>query len=326
MTMPGGPAAPLRLVAGVVLTPAERAVLEDAGVRVLADATAPPERRERAARSATVWFGPGLDARLLAGAPELRWWQSDTVGLDHYLFPEIADSPVVVTAVRGKHVSASEQAMALVLALARGLPELARRQARHEWRPVAQDEVRRLSGARMVVLGTGQIGGDVAVRAAAFGLEVDGVNLDGSPAPGFRRVWPAGEVEDAVDGADWVVCALPMTAATAGLVSARVIGRMGPSAVFVNVGRGGVVDQDALRAALAGGRLAAAGLDVFASEPLPDDDGLWDLPNVVVTPHSAGLIAGLPGHRAGVEFLLDNVARLRRGEPLAGVVDKRAGF
>ncbi len=316
----------LRLVAGVALTAAQRAALEAAGVEVLADARADEADWADAVREATVWFGPRLDAEVLARAPRLRWWQSDTVGLDHYTFPEIAGAPVVVTVVRGKHVSAAEQALALVLAFARGLPELGRRQQRHEWSALTQAQVRPLQGSRMVVLGTGQIGGDIAARAAAFGVRVDGVNVDGAPTPGFGTVWPTDRLAQAVAGADWVACALPMTPGTAGLVSAEAIAWMGPATVFVNVGRGGVVDQEALRSALREGRLGGAGLDVFAVEPLPQDDELWDLPNVVVTPHSAGLIAGLPGHQAGLDFLLENVARLRRGEELAGVVDKTAGF
>ena len=316
----------LTLAAGVELTASQRDRLDAAGFDLVADATTSPEQLLGVIDQVEVWFGGHLDADLLAQAKQLWWLQAETAGLDHHMFPELAASKVVVTAVRGKHVSLSEQAMAFVLAFARALPLMAAQQARRQWRQPTQQELKGVMGSRMVVLGTGRLAQDLAAKAAAFGIRVDGVNHNGAAAPGFDQVFHQDHLATAVQAAQWVVAVLPMTPETAGLVSAEVIANMAPGAVFINVGRGGVVDQTALTAALAQGRLAGAGLDVFAQEPLPPDDPLWAMPNVLITPHSAGQIAGLPGHEAGFECLIENLARLRRGEELDGVADKQAGF
>jgi phosphoglycerate dehydrogenase-like enzyme len=314
------------LVAGVTLSDDQRLALTAAGLDILADATTPEQELAAAIEQAVVWFGPKLNAGRLARASNLLWLQSDTVGLDHYMFPELANSKVLVSCVRGKHTSASEQALAFVLAIARFLPAMLRQQDAKVWKQPTNQDVKTLIGSRMVVAGTGVIGSDIARKAAAFGVIVAGVNLDGSPADPFHEVVATDQLAKAVKGADWVVNALPFAPGTVGIISEEVIAQMDAGAVFINIGRGGTVDQAALISALQRGHLSAAGLDVFESEPLPADSPLWSMPNVIVTPHMAGVIPGRPGHQAGVEFLIENMSRLDQGLEIAGLIDKQLGF
>jgi phosphoglycerate dehydrogenase-like enzyme len=140
----------------------------------------------------------------------------------------------------------------------------------------------------------------------------------------FRVIHGADELADAVGWADFVIDVLPGTASTTRLFDAAVIAGMQPTARFINVGRGSTVDQSALTEALRAERIAGAALDVFEDEPLPEDDPLWDLPNVVVSPHMSGDFAGFP--QALVELFVDNLRRYLTGEPLRNVVDKTRGY
>lgn len=253
--------------------------------------------------------------RVALDAPNLRWFHSMAAGFDNPVFGRFLERGVRLTTSSGASAPPiAATCITYLLALSRDLPRLARAQATHEWAPARFTELR---GRRIVVAGYGPIGQEVVRLAAAFGMQPEVLRrapVGDEPCP-VRRL---DEIIDAVAGAAALVVALPLTDATRGLVSREVLDAMEPDAFVVNVGRGEVIDQEALTEALSYGRLGGAGLDVFAVEPLPTDDPLWELPNVIITPHMAGSTAAT-GRRV-VEIFLDNLGRFQRGEPLRNEV------
>jgi D-2-hydroxyacid dehydrogenase (NADP+) len=246
-----------------------------------------------------------------AAAPNLEWLHTMSAGVDHPIFQMFVDRGVHITTSSG---SSSEPiaatAIMYLLALTRDLPRMMRAQAAHEWTWQRWREVR---GRPIAVLGMGPIGLEVARLAAEFGMEPTIVRR----AVRGDEPWPTrtlAELHDVVAEHDAVVVALPLNDDTNGIIAADVIAAMKPGALFVNVGRGELVDQPALTAALAEGRLGGAGLDVTDPEPLAADDPLWDLPNVIITPHNSGSTDGTS--RRAAEAFLDNLARWQDGRPL----------
>jgi D-2-hydroxyacid dehydrogenase (NADP+) len=249
--------------------------------------------------------------KVALSAPNLQWLHSMSAGVDSPVFTMFTDRGVRLTTSSGASAPPiAGTVMLYLLALGRGLPAWLRAQEAHEWAPAP---FRELDGQRLVVVGYGPIGQEVVRLAQAF--RMDPVVLRRS-ARGDEpcAVRPLDQLRDAVVDADAVVLALPLTDSTRGLFSAEVIAAMPSHAVFVNIGRGELVDQGALTEALVSGSLGGAGLDVFEVEPLPSDDPLWDLPNVIITPHSSGASTAT-GERV-VEIFLDNLGRFVRGEPL----------
>jgi phosphoglycerate dehydrogenase-like enzyme len=252
----------------------------------------------------------------------LRWIQSASAGVDLLLFPALVDSDVVVTNARGVFDEPiAEWVLAMLLAFSTDtLRTLSlQREARWEHR-----ETRRLAGSRLVIVGQGPIGRAAARRARALGMDVRAVGRSARVDDELGDVMPIERLHEVLASADHVLNALPLAPGTAGLFDAGAFSAMRPSATFVNVGRGATVDEPALVAALQGGTIAAAALDVFAEEPLPPDSPLWSLPNVVVSPHMCGDFAGW--EQAVVSIFVDNAGRWVRGEPLRNVIDKRLGF
>lgn len=245
------------------------------------------------------------------GSPNLRWLHTMSAGVDHPVFQMFVDRGVRVTTSSGSSSQPiAATAIMYLLALARDLPRMMRAQASHDW---AWERWRELRGRSIAVLGMGPIGVEVARLAAEFGM-----------APTFVRravrgdeAWPTrplAELRAVVAEHDAVVVALPLNDDTAGIISSEIIAAMRPGALFVNVGRGELVDQSALTSALAEGRLGGAGLDVTDPEPLPADDPLWDLPNVIITPHNSGSTDGTS--RRAAEAFLENLARWIDRRPL----------
>lgn len=276
-------------------------------------------------------FIPHLTREMLASAPRLRWIQSPAVGVSNMLFPEMIASAVVITCARGIRARAiAEHVMGVTIALARQLHTAVRRQAAHAW---AQDELESnttailtLQGRRMAVVGLGSIGGEVARLAAAFGLRVSAVRRRaGGPLPdAVDEVVPAERLGEVLARSDVVVLAAPHTSSTEQLIGAREIARMKPGALLVNISRGTLVDDDALVAALRSGHVGGAALDVFVHEPLDAASPYWDLPNVIVTPHTSGAMTDY--WTPLVALFSENLRRFERGEPLLNVVDKVAGY
>ena len=256
-------------------------------------------------------------------AARLRWIQAAWAGVDGLLFPELVESDVVLTNARGVFDEAiAEYVVGLMLLFAKDLIGVVDRQRRREWR---RRDAELLSGRHLLIVGVGGIGRAIGRLASALGMQVRGVGRRTRPDDGvFDVVLGADELLGALPWADYVVDALPATDATRHLFGANAFEAMNPWARFVNVGRGSTVDQVALVAALRTGEIGAAALDVFEEEPLPEDSPLWEMPNVIVSPHVSG---DFGGWREGVvELFVENLERFLTGAPLRNVVDKRLGY
>ncbi|MFE3836100.1 D-2-hydroxyacid dehydrogenase [Pseudogemmobacter sonorensis] len=248
-------------------------------------------------------------------APRLRFIQTISVGFDFLDLGKVAARGVRVANVSGLNAMAvAQHAMAQILALSRRLPELILAQARGEWRKPSQraDEI---TDKEVVIIGTGSVGQKLSGLLGAFGCTVTGIRRQASPpVAGFSRILDREALDRLLPEADIVVIACPLTEETRHIIDAAALERMAPQAMLVNVGRGGCLDQAAAGAALAAGRIAAAALDVFEVEPLPQDSPLYRLPNVLITPHMAGDSAE---YETNVLKLLDeNLARL--ADPAGG--------
>lgn len=235
---------------------------------------------------------PGGLADVVRANPRLRWIQATAGGAaEQVAAADLTDEEldrVLITRAGGVHVRPlAEFAMFGLLAFTKGLPRLTadKRARRWEHYPMAE-----LAGATLLVIGLGMIGQEVARLAKGFGMHVLAVNRTGhTDSPHVDEARPTRFLGDLLPVAHGVVLTLPLTDDTRGMIDAAAISRMRTGAILVNVGRGGVIDERALVEALEQGRLAGAALDVFATEPLPSDSPLWDLPNVLLSPHTAGL-------------------------------------
>ncbi len=267
-------------------------------------------------------------AAIVVAAPRLRWVQSPSAGVEYVArVPELVESDIVLTNTRGAHgPSIAEHVFALLLAFTRQIPACLAWQRDHYWgRVEGYRTSREIMGATMGIVGFGAIGRAVAQRARAFEMEllaVDAQAVDGEPW--LDEVWPASRLPELLERSEAVVIAAPLTAETHHLLDAAMLARMRPDAFLIVVSRGGIVDEAALADALRSNRLAGAALDVTEPEPLPTDSPLWDLPNVIITPHLAG--ASDAKERRCVEILRDNLLRFANDEPLHNVVDKRRGY
>jgi phosphoglycerate dehydrogenase-like enzyme len=282
-------------------------------------------RREIADADAA--FGT-LQPDLLRVANNLKWLQAPAIAPPPgYYSPQLIAHPVVVTNFRGifnDHIAA--HIMAFVLAFARGLHQYFPRQAHHEWAPAPLDTgVVHLPESTALIVGVGGIGAETANLCAAFGMRVIGVDarLEDRPA-GVAELHKPEALDEVLPRADFVILTIPHTPETEGLMNAARFALMKPTAFFINIGRGKTTRLDDLVAALRSGHLAGAALDVFEEEPLPADHPLWETPNVLLTPHTAGFGPYLDDRRQ--EIIVDNARRLVRGEPLRNVVDKAHWF
>lgn len=247
-------------------------------------------------------------------APNLAWLQTFSAGTDHPIFGAIRDAGATVTNSSGSSAPSIAQTVLLdLLALSRDLPRLTRAQAAHRWESFETDD---LHGMRLGIVGLGEIGSEVSRLAQAFGMDVVGLRRTVRGDENCET-WTNDRFDDLVGWADAVVVAAPLTDETRGLFDARAFGLMRSGAWFVNVGRGEIVDEPALVDALVDGCLGGAGLDVFATEPLPAESPLWDLPNVIITPHSSGS-TGRSRERS-VEQFIDNFRRYANDEQLRNV-------
>ena len=244
-------------------------------------------------------------------APNLRWLHTFSAGIDHPVFGALQARGVRLTTSSGANAAPiARTVMLYLLGLSRGIRGILRDQDAHVWAPRPFDDI---DGRTIGVVGMGPIAREIIRMAAALGMRPIGMRrevLGDEPC----ETWPLARLPELAAIADVLAVALPLTDDTRGIISAAVIGALPPHAVFVNVGRGGLVDEPALVDALAGGRIGGAGLDVFATEPLPADSPLWDLPNVVLTPHNSANTAS--SGTGAAEIFLRNLAAYVRGEPL----------
>lgn len=272
-------------------------------------------------------FAGLVPAEMLARASHLRWFHQWGAGADWLLSrPDRLPARVVLTNMSGLHaVQISEQIMGYILAFARNLHQAIRAQQEHRWRPAEWNELFGLPGKTMLLLGLGGIGARTAQVAAALGLNVIGVRRHPErQVAGITQVYGPESLPELWPVADFVVLALPLTPRTRGMVGEKELRAMKPSSYLINIGRGGLVDEPALIQALQQGRIAGAGLDVFAHEPLPADSPLWSMENVIITAHYAGRS---PNHEEGaMAILLDNMRRYSAHLPLRNVVDPERGY
>jgi phosphoglycerate dehydrogenase-like enzyme len=291
---------------------------------------ATPEECDERLPEADVVLGWAVRRENFARAARLRWIQVTAAGVGGLLFPELVESRVILTNGRGLHaLSMAEHTLGVMLAFARNLHLARDAQAGHHWsqRELAADlaRFRRLEGTTLGLVGFGAIGRAIAERARPLGLRVLVVRRHPAvdPAPADAQ-WGPERLPELVAEADWLVLAVPLTAATRQLIGAAELSRMKPGAVLINLGRGGLVEEPALIAALASGAIAGAALDVFEQEPLPAASPLWDLPQVILTPHISGLDARL--WERSSRLFARNLRAYLEGRPLENVVDKRAGY
>lgn len=254
----------------------------------------------------------------LEGAPSLRWVHVHSAGTDRPAYVRLRERGVQLTTSSGSNAMVvAHSALAGLLALARHLPRLAQAQREHRWTSLYADALPRdLLRQHAVVVGWGPIARHLARMLQALGLRVTVVRQQDKAAEGFATL-PSSRLREALPSADWLLLACPLTSGTRGLLDAPSIAALPAHAHVVNVARGEIVDEEALIAALQQGRLAGAYLDVFAQEPLPAHSPLWDLPNVIVTPHGAGLSDGNAARVA--ELFLGNLRLWLAGEPLRNV-------
>ena len=284
------------------------------------------------------FFGK-LTPPMLAAAPRLRWVQSPTVSLEHYLFPALIAHHAVLTNMRGLFSDViADHVMGFVLCFARNLHRYVRSQAARQWAPVGGEGERspfaagpgvvsamdrahlHVADQTLGVVGLGQIGSEMARRAMAFGMRVVAVDPQAAPPPGVVRLWRPEGLPDLLGESDFVVVAAPHTPETERLFRRAQFRQMKRTAYLINIGRGVIVDLGDLVAALRAGEIAGAGLDVFETEPLPADHPLWGMDNVIITPHVAGCSPRIAERH--LDVVLENVRRFVRGEPLLNVADK----
>ncbi|MFQ5877486.1 MAG: D-2-hydroxyacid dehydrogenase [Acidobacteriota bacterium] len=279
---------------------------------------------------AEILFAWGLARRHVDKAGALRWLHTPLAGVDRVLNPELLRTSVRISSSRGVNsVAVAEHAMALILALTRGIGDSVRAQVRRRW---TQDELygrrpplEELDGKILGILGLGEIGRELAPRARAFGMRIWGLVRRPRPRPPhLERMLAAGREDLLIRSADVLVLALPLTPQTRGLLGERRLRRMKPTALLINIGRGALVQESALVRALRENWIAGAGLDVLEREPLPPTSPLWNMPHVVITPHVAG---SHPEYMArSADIFMRNLGRYLAGEPLINDVDKRTRY
>jgi phosphoglycerate dehydrogenase-like enzyme len=284
-----------------------------------------PDELRAALAHADVIFSFVVPRTVLELAPRLRWTHTPAAGIDHLRGTGILESEVIVTTVGGLFApEIAEHVIAVMLHFAKRLDLFERQQRAREWH---MTRVQSLANRTVGVVGVGSIGTAVAQLAQSFGMRVIGVGRSAATdrrVPGVDQLLAREELPRLLAAADYVVLAVADTSETRRMIGAGELAAMQPEAVLINVARGSVVDEPALVAALEAGRLAGAALDVFAHEPLPAESPLWDLGNVLITPHVAANVTDyLP--RAITQFAA-NVARFVRGEPLQNRFDRHRGY
>ena len=291
-----------------------------------------PETLAREASDADVFYGFHFPPDLVPAAPRLRWIQSISAGIEGNLSAPVIERGILVTNGAGiAAVGIAEHVLAMMFALFRNLHVTLRLQSESRWdRPAVMAGsvagIRELRGGRVAVLGLGPIGTEVARLSSAFGATVRGMRRHPPEvaSPPYEAIVGRDGLDELLGWGDVVVLAVPHTPETERLIGARELALMRPDAYLVNVARGSVVDEAALIEALRRGVIAGAGLDVFVEEPLPASSPLWALPNVILTPH----IAGVTPHyfTRALDLFVDNLTRYLAGRHLRNLVDHALGY
>jgi phosphoglycerate dehydrogenase-like enzyme len=280
---------------------------------------------------AEVFFTFSLRPEQFKLASNLRWIHAPTAAVHQLLFPELVNSDVVLTNAREVHGPVvAEHVVALILALAKKIPQAARLQEKRTW---GQDAIwnagprpREIAGATLGLIGLGSIGRAVARMASALAMRVIAAreHVEKEKPEGVAAIFPPNQLDELLAQSEFVVIAAPLTPATRGLMNAARLAAMKPDAYLINVGRGPQVDEAALADALRSRRIAGAALDVFEQEPLPHESSLWNLDNLLITPHTAGLTEKL--WQRHYDLFSENLRRYLADEPLMFTIDKQKGY
>jgi len=266
----------------------------------------------------------------VAAAKKLRWIHSPAAAVHQLMFPELVTSDVVLTNAREVHGPVvAEHVIALIFALAKKIPGSVLLQQKHVWgQQILWDErprVREVAGATAGLIGLGSIGRAVVKSAKALGMRVIAVREHPEKgSEGADSVFGPAQIDEIFRQADYILLAAPVTDSTKAIANAERLALMKPDACLINVGRGQLVDEPALAAALREKKIGGAALDVFPKEPLAADSPLWDVPNLLITPHTAALTDKL--WERHYSLFSENLRRYLNGTPLLAVVDKRKGY
>lgn len=336
----------MKILSTVGLTAAQAAMIREAAGADMELVDRPTRTRdeliEAAAGGCDVLFGLRAPDELVRQSPQLKWVQLTSAGAEHILKGMIAErTAIAVTSASGIHATPiAEYTIGSMLAFAHCLHVTMRAQLRHEWeRKSFMETADSLRGRTLGVIGYGSIGRETARIGAALGMTV--LALKRNPSARRDTGWNPPEVGDLegripsrwfgpsecaalMSESDYVTVTLPLTPETRGLVGAKEIAAMRPHAYIVNIGRGSVIDQHALIEALRHKRIAGAGLDVFEREPLEAESPLWDLDNVILTPHMSG--ARRDYNTDACRLFADNLRRFRAGQPLFNLIDRALGY
>ena len=258
--------------------------------------------------------------------PNIKWIQSSSAGMDRHMYPAIRASDVILTNAAGLYANhVADQAFALLLGLARGIHESVRNQDKHQWGGARSMPMIEIDGFKIGIVGMGGIGMQMAKRAKGFDMHVMAVDAYRTDKPDtVDELLPMDQLSNMMSQVDVVMIACPLTEETRGLINKDNLSVMQPSAFFINVARGPIVNEPDLIEILRAGTIAAVGLDVTEVEPLSADSPLWDFDNIIISPHSAG--GSQHRMRRITEFFLDNLERYLKGEELRNVVNKELGF
>lgn len=281
-------------------------------------------------RDAEIFIGWSLRPEQLAAARNLRWIHSPAAAVHQLMYPELIQSPVVVTNSSGVHGPVvAEHAITLLLALAKRVPQAMRYQAKKVWSQELlwkeHPRPREVDGATVVVVGMGGIGSEFTRRAKALGMTVLAVRENPDKGTGGAdKVYGQSQIDEVLPQADYVLLSTPVTPSTTGLINQARLSLMKPDSYLINVGRGPLVEEAALVEALRDHRIAGAALDVFDQEPLPAASPFWSMENVLITPHTAAVTERL--WERHYRLIVENMKRFLSGQPLLNQVDKKRGY
>lgn len=270
---------------------------------------------------ADIFFGT-MDQETFRRAKALKWWHIQFSGVDHFLYPEVIDSNVILTNSRGLHSDTiADHVFMLTLALLRDLPKAIDNQKKHLW---DHYPARELKGMTMGIIGLGQIGRTIAFRAKHFGLNTRGVRFSPEPVDSVDVVYSPDELHDFLPFCDLLVLICPLTEKTRGLIGPKELALLPKGSYLINVARGPILDEQAIYESLANGHLAGAGLDVFTEEPLPAESPLWSQPGVIITPHNAGTQKDYLAKATAM--FIDNLNLYRACKTLKNIINKELGY
>ena len=287
--------------------------------------TSATEQLDALLAEAEIIYGFRLPENSLTRAPKLKWVQVMSAGVDRFLDSEFRRSPVILTSVSGIHATPiGEFVLEMMLMFVKQAPFCFELKQKKQWQRFTPSVLR---GKTVGILGLGSIGREVARLSKAFGMRVIATRRSAKRTGRARNVdllLPPEQIRQLLSDSDFVAITLPFTAETDKLIGEAELRAMKSTAYLINIGRGGIIDEEALVRALSENWIAGAGLDVFATEPLPVDNKLWELPNVIFSPHVSG---GMEDYNIqATELFCKNLRRYLEGKKLFNVVNKKIGY